>query len=107
MVQHRCTRCKEDVGEFGTRHKYAQGLFCEPCLKALRVRGGIVRKGGGFLGGFWSRLWDIVADLVTAPFKSELATKSRDRTMRVAYNVIKNKARDIPADARTMGPQKR
>ncbi len=103
MVQHRCSRCKEDVGEDGIRHKYAQGLLCEPCLESLRVRGGIVHT----IGGFWSRLWDIVTDLVTTLFKPKAETKSRDSAIKVAYSVMKNKARDIPVDARTMTPQKR
>lgn len=101
MTQHRCSRCKDDVGEFGIRHKYASGLFCEPCLRELGVHGYGARS-------FWSGLWDAVVYAVkpiTAIFKPKPARVERVR--RVAYNVMKSKALNIPPDGQSMSPQKR
>ena len=96
MVRHRCTRCKEDVGENGIRHKYAGGLFCEPCMRAV----------GAWQGrGFWGRLWDSFRNFVAAPFLPKPLVK--ESATKVAYSVMKAKARDIPRDARTVNPQKR
>lgn len=104
MVQHRCTRCKEDVGEHGTRHKYAQGLFCEKCLRELR--GGIrVNLGGWF--GFAGRIWRSVAEWVSRPFTHRLTVKLEKEARKTDYNVMKVKARDILRDARIVSPQKR
>lgn len=95
MAHHRCTRCKEEVG---IRHKYAGGLFCEPCMRAV----------GAWHGrGFWGRLWDRFTDLISAPFKPKMTSVAQDKAIKVAYNVMKAKARDIPPDFATGSPQKR
>ena len=106
MVQHRCTRCKEDVGEYGIRHKYAQGLFCEKCLRELH--GGFV---GGFsfgdIFGFVGDVWRRIAEFVTKPFTHRKTVKLEKEATRVTYNAMKVKARDILRDARIVSPQKR
>ena len=105
MVRHRCTRCKEDVGEYGIRHKYAGGLFCEPCLRELRQGRRIVST-GGFFGGFFSRLWSRLTGLLSIPFRPRAKTVSFDAATKVAYKTMKAKARDIPPDPRGASPQK-
>ncbi len=101
MTHHRCSRCKEDVGEFGIRHKYASGLFCEPCLRELRVLG--YSKGGFW--GFFKDLVSWVAQPITAIFKPKPAKVERAR--QVAYKVMQSKALNIPPDGQSMSPQKR
>ena len=107
MATHKCTRCKEDVGEFGIRHKYAQGLFCEKCLRELR--GGV---SGGILGGLWYGMRRMITELVdwiTAPFTRthKVALRDKETGVKVAYSVAMNRARNIPIDAVTGNPQKR
>ena len=105
MVRHRCTRCKEDVGEHGIRHKYASGLFCEKCLRELR--GGVVAGFSfGDIWGFVSRTWRRIVDFITKPYTHTSRIKLENKARKVAFNTIKAKARDIPPDARTLGPQK-
>jgi len=104
MTHHRCTRCKEDVGEYGIRHKYAQGLFCEKCLHELRP-GVHVSFGGWF--GFASKIWRGIVEFVTKPFTHRITVKLEKEARRVDYNTMKVKARDILRDARIVSPQKR
>lgn len=109
MVQHRCTRCKEDVGEFGIRHKYAQGLFCEKCLRALRGGFRIIPHGLFDFGGMFSFVSRALRRLVgyaTKPFTHRITVKLEKEARRVDYNTMKVKARDILRDARTINPQK-
>jgi len=96
MAHHRCTRCKEEVG---IRHKYAGGLFCEPCMRAVGAMSG---RG---IRGFFSDIWRRVRSFVSAPFKPKPPVK--DVAVKVAYSVMKARTRDILPDARTMNPQKR
>ncbi len=109
MAQHRCTRCKEDVGEYGTRHKFAQGLFCEKCLRALR--GGFRIIPSGWLGfgdifSFVSRTLRRFGEWATRPFTHTISVKLEKEARRVDYQTMKVKARDILRDARTVSPQK-
>ncbi len=104
MVQHRCTRCKGDVGEYGTRHKYAGGLFCEPCIRALHQGSRIA--GGGFFG-ILSFVYDALKLIHRVIFRPKTKTVPFNVKSRVAYNVMKASARDIPRDARIAVPQKR
>ena len=60
MVRHRCTRCKKDVGQYGTRHKWKGGVYCDRCLMVITG----VRVGGGGLGGFFSGLLFRLIDLI-------------------------------------------
>lgn len=103
MVHHRCTRCKEDVGEYGTRHKYAQGLFCEKCLRALR--GGFTTNIGGWFG-FAGRIWHRLVEFVTKPFTHRITVKLEKEATRVTYNVMKARARSIPHNPQGGVPQK-
>jgi len=110
MVQHRCTRCKEDVGEYGIRHKYAQGLFCEKCLRALR--GGLRIIPSGLFGfgdmlSFVGRTLRLLREFITRPFTHRITVKLEKEARRVDYNTMKVKARDILRDARIVSPQKR
>lgn len=106
MVRHRCTGCKEDVGELGIRHKYAGGLFCEPCLRELGVRGGRV-----VVHGFWGGLFDLFRDIISGAVAVFSSVRPRlvekDRAVKVAYSVMKNKARDMPPNACGTSPQMR
>ena len=105
MTRHRCTRCKEDVGEFGIRHKHAQGLFCEPCLRELRYKGGTVTRGGffGFIGSFW----DSIKVFIGRTFQHRTVVKLEEQVIKTAFHTMKARAREIPRDARTLNPQKR
>ena len=96
MVQHRCSRCKEDVGEGGIRHKYAGGLICEPCMRSLGMLGGGVRS---FWSGLWSSFWDLVTDAVFGVFHPRTRRVAFDKEVRVAYSVQKDRVRDMPPDA--------
>ena len=103
MAHHRCTRCKR---ESYPRHKYAQGLFCEPCLRELRYE--IVPR-----RGFWSIFHDFWNEIVrvansifnrkTKRVEFKLAT-SRNITK---FKAVQAKARVIPVDPVTLTPQKR
>jgi len=101
MVRHRCSRCKEDVGEDGIRHKYGGGLFCEPCLRSLVYTPGRHVAARGF---FWS-IWDKIARAARSVFKPTAVAENR--AVKVAYSIIENKARIIPRNAQALSPQKR
>jgi len=110
MVQHRCTRCKEDVGEYGTRHKFAQGLFCEKCLRALRGGFRLIPSGWIGFGDMFSFVGKALRWLVsraTRPFTHTLTVKLENEARKVDYHTMKVKARDILRDARIVSPQKR
>ena len=105
MVRHRCTRCKEDVGQYGIRHKYAGGLFCEDCLREL---GRSPRR--GFLSGvfgFFRDIWDFVTDIARSPFQLRQERKLTSNRMKVQANVMKMKALNIPPNPSSGSPQKR
>ncbi len=105
MAQHRCTRCKQDVGQYGIRHKYVGGLFCESCLRELRQGSRVIRNEGFF--GFVSSIWDTLKRIHQVVFRPKTKTVSFSETSRVAYKTMNLKARNIPHDARATVPQKR
>ena len=77
MAHKRCTGCKEEVGEFGIRHKYHGGLFCERCMRSFC---GVVRAkttGRHILSNIWTTLkslWHHVFD----PRRFNLKTRKAD-----------------------------
>lgn len=102
MAHHRCTRCKEEVG---IRHKFAQGLFCEDCLREL----GLGPRRGVLSGvfGFFRDIWDFVTDIARSPFQLRQERKITVSRMKVQANVMKMKALNIPPNPTSGSPQKR
>lgn len=95
----RCTGCKQDVGEYGIRHKYAGGVFCEDCMRSLGIhRGGIQ--------GFWGRAWNWIADLATSIFRPEtpsrIEKRRREEKIQVHAQVMKARALRIPTDPQSV-----
>ena len=104
MAHKRCTGCKEEVGRFGIRHKYAGGVFCEQCMRAMGIRRGRVR-------GFWGRIWDWATDLASSIFHPEaperLERKRREAKIQAHYQAMKVRALSIPPNPASGAPQKR
>lgn len=99
MANRRCTGCKEDVGRYGIRHKYAGGVFCEPCMRLFGMLHGLIR-------GFFGRLWDRIVDFI--PFfrpetPSRKDEKRREEKIRVHNKVMAARALTIPANPQTVG----
>lgn len=97
MVRHRCTGCKEDVGQYGVRHKYAGGVFCEQCMRSFGIHRGRIR-------GFWGRLWDKIVDIIPIfhPAPARVEQKRREEKIRVHNKVMAARARTIPADPQSI-----
>ena len=103
MVHKRCTGCKEEVGRFGIRHKYAGGVFCEQCMRTMGLRHGRIR-------GFWGRLWDRIVDYTHSIFRPEaperLERKRREAKIQAHYQAMKVRALSIPPNPQGGSPQK-
>lgn len=104
MAHKRCTGCKEEVGRFGIRHKYAGGVFCEQCMRSMGIRRGRTR-------GFFGTLWDKIVDFTSSIFRPEaparLERKRREAKIQAHYQAMKFRALSIPPDAASGAPQKR
>ncbi len=101
MVHHRCTGCKQEVER---RHKFAGGVFCEPCIRASMST---VSQCSAIHIGFWERLWARVSDFIAAPFRLQLKRIKKAKTMQVGFSTMKAKALRIPINPSAMVPQKR
>lgn len=100
MANRRCTGCKQDVGRYGIRHKYAGGVFCEQCMRSFGILHGWVR-------GFFGRLWDGITEFATSFFRPETPSrrdeKRREAKIRVHNRVMAARALTIPANPQTVG----
>ena len=104
MAHKRCTGCKEEVGRFGIRHKYAGGVFCEQCMRAMGIGRGRVR---GFFGRLWGRIVDFTSSIFRPESLKRLERKRREAKIQAHYQAMKVRALSIPPNPASGAPQKR
>ncbi len=96
MSQHRCSRCKEDQGEYGTRHKYHSGLLCDHCKMMVSSGHGQHR---GIFGGLWNKLVHWIHRLAST-FRRETVVSQRAQARAIHHQqkTLEAKALSIPRD---------
>ena len=105
MQHRRCTRCKQEVGQYGVRHKWMGGVYCEQCIKIARGFGSGRRNWFGRAFNWVSRIVKRVLHVKTPAQKKAIKTEEKASYKRMKDTQMK--ARSIPHDPTKDAPQKK